>query len=37
MNVKNVTSMPCVQTDAAGANMATLGMDINVKKVSFMH
>jgi len=32
MNVKNVTFMPCVQTDTANANMATLGMDINVKK-----
>lgn len=37
MNVKNVTFMPCVQTDTANANMATLGMDINVKKVSLIH
>lgn len=37
MNVKNVTFMPCVQTDTANANMATLGMDINVKKVSLVH
>lgn len=37
MNAKSVTFMPCVQTDTANANMATLGMDINVKKVSLVH